>query len=189
MSTWSRNSRRIVPISRSTNGWDTGTYGIDLISSTSNMRKLASQRWKRNSGSWSELRCRGSDFPAMIWLNIRQTDTPQRSARSTPKPMIRRVNTSITTMTQWLRSVIDSQRNRSTLHRLSFICPDKAQPGRAIGSCRGPIVFREHPADDVFVVIDAKGVRNLLCDAGTAKARVAAFDLDDRIDKFLRWSL
>jgi hypothetical protein len=24
MSTWSRNSRRIVPISRSTNGWDTG---------------------------------------------------------------------------------------------------------------------------------------------------------------------
>jgi hypothetical protein len=35
--------RRIVPISRSTNGWDTGTYGLDLISSTSRMRKLASQ--------------------------------------------------------------------------------------------------------------------------------------------------
>src|SRR5665811_1456637 len=82
--------------------------GIDLISSTSSMRKLASQRWKRNSGSWSGLRCRGSNFPAMIWLNIRQTDTPQRSARSTPKPMIRRVNTSITTMTQWLRRSIDS---------------------------------------------------------------------------------
>jgi hypothetical protein len=42
--TWSRNSRRIVPISRSTNGWDTGTYGIDLISAISSMRKLASQR-------------------------------------------------------------------------------------------------------------------------------------------------
>ena len=42
----SRNSRRTVPISRSTNGWDTGAYGIDLISSTSSMRKLASQRWK-----------------------------------------------------------------------------------------------------------------------------------------------
>jgi hypothetical protein len=51
------------------------TYGIDLISSTSSMRELASQRWKRNSGSWSELRCRGSDFPPMIRLNIRQTDT------------------------------------------------------------------------------------------------------------------
>jgi hypothetical protein len=78
-----------VPISRSTNGWDTGTYGIDLISSTSSMRKLASQRWKRNSGSWLELTYRGSDFPAMIWLNIRQIEAPQGSARSTPKPMIR----------------------------------------------------------------------------------------------------
>src|SRR5882672_6344889 len=61
----------------------------------------------------------------MIWLNIRQIEAPQRSARSTPKPMIRRVNTSITTMTQWLRRSIDSQRNKSTLHRLSFICPMK----------------------------------------------------------------
>src|SRR5438552_13493326 len=74
-----------------------------------------------------------SGFPAMIWLNIRQTDTPQSSARSTPKPMIRRVNTSITTMTQWLRSSIDSQRNRSTLHRLSFICPIKlSQDGPSV---------------------------------------------------------
>src|SRR5713101_8552146 len=66
--------------------------------------------------------------------------------------------------------------------------PDKAQPGRAIGSCLGSIVFREHPADDVFVDIDAKGVRNLLGDAGTANAGVAAFELDDRVDEFLRWS-
>jgi hypothetical protein len=29
-------------------------------------------------------------------------------------------------------------------------------------------VFREYPADDVFVDIDAKGVRDLLRDAGTA---------------------
>jgi hypothetical protein len=34
--------------------------------------------------------------------------------------------------------------------------PDKAQPGRAIGSGVGSIVFREHAADDVFVDIDAK---------------------------------
>ena len=61
--------------------------------------------------------------------------------------------------------------------------PDKAQPGRAIGSCRGPIVFREHPADDVD--LDAKGVCNLLSDVGTANAGVAAFDLDDRVDEFL----
>ena len=66
--------------------------------------------------------------------------------------------------------------------------PDKAQPGRAIGPCLGSIVCREHPADDVLVDIDAKGVRNLLCDAGTANAGVAAFELDDRADEFLRWS-
>lgn len=67
--------------------------------------------------------------------------------------------------------------------------PDKAQPGRAIGSCLGSIVFREHPADGVFVDINAKRVYNLLCDAGTANAGVAAFDLDYRVDEFLRRSL
>src|SRR5712671_3363839 len=69
----------------------------------------------------------------MIWLNIRQIEAPQGSTRSTPKPMIRRVNTSITTMTQWLRRSIDSQRNKSTLHRLSFICPIKlSQDGPSV---------------------------------------------------------
>jgi hypothetical protein len=67
--------------------------------------------------------------------------------------------------------------------------PDEAQPGRSIGSCLGSIVCRKHPADDVFVDIDAKGVRNLLCDAGTANTGVAAFELDDRVDEFLRGSL
>ena len=46
-------------------------------------------------------------------------------------------------------------------------------------------MLREHPADDVFVDIDAESVRNLLCDAGTANTGVAAFELDDRIDEFL----
>src|SRR4051794_18174495 len=109
------------------------------------MRKLASQRPKRNSGSWSELRGRGSDFPAMIWLNIRQTDTPQRSARSTPKPMIRRVNTSITTMTQWAAQEYRFAAEQIDAPQAVLHMPDKAQPGRAIGSCRGPIIFREHP--------------------------------------------
>jgi hypothetical protein len=71
----------------------------------------------------------------MIWVNI---PTRHRGQRSTPKPMIRRVNTSITTMTQWLRRSIDSQQNRSPQAVLHM--PDKApQPGRAIGSCLGSI--------------------------------------------------
>src|SRR5215470_17614480 len=65
--------------------------------------------------------------------------------------------------------------------------PDKAQPRRAIGSCSGAIVLREHAADDVFVDIDAKGTRNLLCDAGTANTGIAALELDDRVNEFLRW--
>src|ERR1700716_3920762 len=66
---------------------------------------------------------------------------------------------------------------------------DKAQPGRAIGSCLGAVVFREHPADYVFIDIDAEGVPNLLGDAGTANTGIAAFELDDRVDEFLRGSL
>src|SRR5437660_3339190 len=64
---------------------------------------------------------------------------------------------------------------------------DKAQPRRAIGSCLRSIVFPEHPADDVFVDIDAKGVRNLLCDAGTANTGISALELDDRVDEIHRW--
>ena len=56
--------------------------------------------------------------------------------------------------------------------------PDKAQPGRTICSCFVSIVFREHAADDVFVDIDAKGTRNLLCDAGTANTGIAAWNLN-----------
>ena len=40
-----------------------------------------------------------------------------------------------------------------------------------------------------FVDIDAKGMRNLLRDAGTANAGVAAFDLEDHVDECLRGSL
>jgi hypothetical protein len=39
--------------------------------------------------------------------------------------------------------------------------------GRPRGRRTGSIVLREDAADDVFVDIDAKGTRNLLCDAGS----------------------
>jgi len=49
-------------------------------------------------------------------------------------------------------------------------------------------MFREHAADDVFVDINAKSPRNLQCDAGTANTGIAALELDDCVDEFLRWS-
>src|SRR5262245_36879096 len=57
--------------------------------------------------------------------------------------------------------------------------PNKAQPGRTMVSCFGPIVLGKHPADDVFVDIDAKGSRDLLSDTGTADPRIAALERDD----------
>src|SRR5262249_39816118 len=66
--------------------------------------------------------------------------------------------------------------------------PDKAQPGWAVVSCSRPIMLGEHAADDVFVNIDAKRACNLQCDARTADTRIAAFELDNRADEFLRWS-
>jgi hypothetical protein len=42
----------------------------------------------------------GGGRPATAWLNIRHTDTPSIEARSMPKPMMRRVKTSMTTSTQ-----------------------------------------------------------------------------------------
>ena len=50
----------------------------------------------------------------------------------------------------------------------------------ADGSCLGSMVFREHPADDVFVDIQAKGMRNLLRDAGTANAGIARLTFVNR---------
>src|SRR6266446_10118237 len=41
------------------NGCEAGAYGTDLTSSIWSTRRLASQRWNRNSGSWSVLKCCG----------------------------------------------------------------------------------------------------------------------------------
>ena len=61
----------------------------------------------------------------MIRPNIWQTAGPSRIPLWTAKPMIRRVHWSMTTMTQCEFRINDSQRNRSTLHRLSLLWPRK----------------------------------------------------------------
>jgi hypothetical protein len=52
------------------------------------------------NGSCSEERHRGGVCFAIARLNIRQMTEPSRFATATPKPIMRRVKTSITTMTQ-----------------------------------------------------------------------------------------
>jgi hypothetical protein len=67
--------------------------------------------------------------------------------------------------------------------------PDEGQPGRAIRSRLGSIVLGEHPANDLIIDLNAKGVGDILRDAGTAKAGITTFDLYNRIDEFVRRSL
>src|SRR5438105_13661236 len=84
-------------MSRSTKVCESGTYGTVLISLTSRIRRLACHWWNRYSGSWSELRCLGEDWPRVARLNIRHSAMPSTAPRCTAKPTIRRVHWSITT--------------------------------------------------------------------------------------------
>jgi len=110
-------------MSRSTKGWDSGTRGTVLISSISRIRRFAVHRCALNTGSWAVLTYRGKSWPRIAALNIRHTSAAVTVLHCTPKPTRRRVHWSMTTSTQQLRSTIDSQRKRSTLHRLSVVWP------------------------------------------------------------------
>src|SRR5207249_11526889 len=97
-----------------------------------------------------------------------------------PKPTIRRVNWSMTTSTQCVRKVSDSQRKRSALHKLSFACPRNVSqegpdpdPGR---KCIAKI-----RRTTIFVDIHTEGQRDLLGDSGTAPTRITPFRFNDGI--------
>lgn len=47
-----------------------------------------------------------------------------------------------------------------------------------------PIMFREYAANDIFVDLDAEGMRDLLGDPHVAETRIAAIHLDDGRDEF-----
>ena len=97
---------------------------------------------------------------------------------------MRRVTTSKMTSTQWLRRRMDSQRNRSTLQRLSFAWAMKvSQDGASRTRVARLIVFGEHPTNDIFVDLDAEGQSDLLGDAHAAEARIAPLQFNDRRDE------
>ena len=47
-----------------------------------------------------------------------------------------------------------------------------------------PIVFRKHAANDIFVDLDAEGIRDLLGDPHGAETRIAPLHLNDGRDEF-----
>jgi hypothetical protein len=63
-----------------------------------------------------------------------------------PNPMIRRVNWSVTTITQCFRRRSDSPPNRSVLHKRSFALTAKGEPRRTAGSRFWPVIFSKNPA-------------------------------------------
>ena len=83
----------------------------------------------------------------------------------TLKPMILRVNWSMTTRTQWDLRKMNSHRKRSTLQRLSFTLPMKVNHEGLI-SRYGSVVLGEDSPHDVFVDIDSKSPCDLLRDSG-----------------------
>src|SRR5262245_15509286 len=58
--------------------------------------------------------------PQIARWNIRHRAIPSTMPPRTPNPMMPRIDWSITTRTQCVLSVADSQRNKSPLHKLSL---------------------------------------------------------------------
>ena len=132
----------------------------------------------------SELSHFGTGRLRVACWNIWHNDTPSTIPACMPNPMILRVYWSITTNTQYVRKVADSHRNKSTLHRLSFVWPRNVQPGRAAGSRQRSEMKRQNPTDHVPVDLDTEGQSDLLRDSWTSPSGITPFHLDDCIDKF-----
>jgi hypothetical protein len=108
-------------------------------------------------------------------------------ARSTPKPTMRRVNTSMTTSTP-----VTAQKDGFAAEQVGApqailrVCHE-GQPRGAVGSgVAWPVVLREHASNDVLVKLDTEGVSDLLGDAHAAEPWIAALQLDDRRDECCR---
>ncbi|MDQ3564124.1 MAG: hypothetical protein M3436_08295 [Pseudomonadota bacterium] len=66
---------------------------------------------------------------------------------------------------------------------------DSRQPGHAVADRVGMIMLRQNAADDIFVDLNTKGVRDLLCNLPTTQAGITSFHFNDRRNDFFRWPL
>ncbi|MCK7499520.1 MAG: hypothetical protein MZW92_60830 [Comamonadaceae bacterium] len=118
-------------------------------------------------------------------MNIRQTETPSIDARSTPKPI-----DAAREHIHDQQHPVATQENRFAAEQVDtpeaiLRVRDECQPGGTIGAgVAGPIVLREHAANDILVDRDAEDMRDLLGDAHAAETRIAPLHLDDGCDEF-----
>ena len=61
--------------------------------------------------------------------------------------------------------------------------PDKAQPGRTIGSRFGSIVFRQHPVHHVLMDVDAECLGDDVRNPRAAEPWITRVELDDGLDE------
>ena len=80
---------------------------------------------------------------------------------------------------------MDSHRKRSTLHRLSVVCPMNDNHEGPVPPGGGAIVFRQHAVHDVLVDVDPERVRDDARNPWTAEPRIARLELDDGLDECL----
>ena len=166
------------------NGGETGTFGTDLISSMSRTRRLASQRLKAQqrivigAGVFRSRRIGEgvTEHPAYRDAINRgafdgETDAPSRED----------VHDHLTEVT--------SPEDRFTSKQIeapeaALGVAHEAQPGRAIGTRLGSVMFGEHAANDLLVDRDTERARDLLGDAHATALGMALLHLDDCRDEF-----
>jgi hypothetical protein len=64
-----------------------------------------------------------------------------------------------------------------------------SEPGRATSAGVWAIVFDQDAPNDIPVNLDAERLRDDHCNAGTAEARIPAFNFNDGVNKWLGWAL
>ena len=92
------------------------------------------------------------------------------------------------TRTQCVLKVADSHRNKSQLHKLSFMWPRNVSqegPPESVGR----VMNGQDTANHILVDIDAESQRDLLGDAGTATGAIMPLHFNDGVDQLLLRSL
>ena len=91
----------------------------------------------------------------------------------------------MTTSTQSLRSTMDSHRKKSTLRRLSVVCPMNDNHEGPVPPGDGAIVCRQHAVHDVLIDVGPERSRDDARNPWTAEPRIPRLELDDGLDKCL----
>src|SRR5947209_11333840 len=97
---------------------------------------------------------------------------------------MRRVNWSMTMSTQEVRKVNDSQRNKSTLHKLSFICPSKVSHDGPPDPDSGRKCIAKMRRTTSLSISTPEGQRDLLGNSRAAPTGITPFHFNDGIDEF-----